>query len=299
MPSVPPFVHMTAMVNRWMSLRVAGVRCWWLVLLPVLAVLGAVNVIAVAGLISATLHRSVPNDWVQFKMAADRISSGISPYTIQWPWTFRWSPVAAWILVPLTAVGPIPWMVAQFASLLALPRRIALLALLTVPFWADVFEGNILTFAFVLAVLALKGSRLASLAFIGLAILVPRPLVIPVVVWLLWKRPDLRLPTVSIFAIHAVLVALTGYGGQWLQRLATSGDEIALHNAGPSALTGAWWIPIGLALAVLFTWRGRLGLASLAASPYLILYYWIFGLLEFVPVRSEAPVSDRGGRATA
>ena len=273
---------MTARVNRWMSLRVAGVRWWWIVLLPVLAVLGAVNVIAVAGLINASLHQSVPNDWVQLKMAADRISTGISPYTIEPPWTFRWSPVAAWILVPLTAVGPIPWMVAQFASLLALPRRIALLALVTVPFWADVYEGNILTFSFVLAVLALRGSRLASLAFIGLAILVPRPLMVPVVVWLLWKRPDLRTPTAVIFAIHAVLVAFAGYGTQWLQRLVTSGDEIALHNAGPSALIGVWWIPIGLALAVFFTWRGRLGLASLAASPYLILYYWLFGLLEFV-----------------
>src|SRR4029077_19759041 len=174
------------------------------------------------------------------------------------------------------------WMVAQFASLLAAPRRIALLALLTVPFWADVFEGNILTFAFVLAVLALKGSRLPSLAYIGLAILVPRPLMVPVAVWLLWKRPNLRTPAAGIFADHAVVVSLTGYGAQWLQRLMTSGDEIALHNAGPSALMGLWWIPIGLALAVVFTWRGRLGLASLAASPYLILYYWIFGLLEFV-----------------
>ena len=283
---------MTAMVDRWMSLRVAGVRWWWLVLLPVLAVLGAVNVIAVAGLINAALHQSVPNDWVQFKMAAERISGGVSPYTIDPPWTFRWSPVAAWILLPLTAVGPIPWMVAQFASLLALPRRIALMALLTVPFWADVYEGNILTFAFVLAVLALKGSRLASLAYIGLAILVPRPLMVPVAVWLLWKRPDVRIPTAAIFAVHGVLVVLTGYGGQWLQRLATSGDEIAMHNAGPSALIGPWWIPIGLALAGVFTWRGRLGLASLAASPYLILYYWIFGLLEFVQLASNSSTAN-------
>ena len=271
------------MVDRWMSLRVAGVRWWWLALLPLLAVLGAVNLIAVAGLINATLHQSVPNDWVQFRMAAERIASGVSPYTIDPPWTFRWSPVAAWILVPITAVGPIPWMVAQFASLLALPRRIALLALLTVPFWADVYEGNILTFALVLAVLALRGSRLGALAYIGLAILVPRPLMVPVAVWLLWKRPDLRIPAAGIFVVHAALVVVTGYGGQWLQRLATSGDEIALHNAGPSALIGPWWIPIGLALAVVFTWRGRLGLASLAASPYLILYYWIFALLELVP----------------
>jgi hypothetical protein len=271
-----------------MSMRVGGVRWVWIVLLPVLAVLGAINLIAVAGLINASLHQAVPNDWYQFKLAGERIAAGLSPYTVSPPWTFRWSPVAAWILLFLTAVGPLPWLFAQFASLLALPRRLALLALLTVPFWADVYEGNILTFAVVLAVLALRDSRAAGLVYLALVVLVPRPLFFPVAAWLLWQHPSLRWPAVGIFVVHAIGVLITGYGSEWLQRLVTSGDEIALHNAGPSALIGAWWIPIGLALAVLLTWRGRLGLASLAASPYLILYYWIFGLLEFVPVRRSS-----------
>jgi hypothetical protein len=271
-----------------MALRIGRVRAVWIALLPVLAVLGAVNFIAIAGLISASFHQGVPNDWYQFQLAGQRIASGLSPYAVEPPWTFRWSPVAAWMLLGLTAVGPFPWLVAQFASLLALPRRVALLALLTVPFWADVYEGNILTFSLVLAVLALRGSRVASLGYFALVLLVPRPLMIPVAAWLLWQRPSLRLPGVAVFLVHGLLVLIVGYGGEWLQRLVTSGDEIALHNAGPSALIGAWWIPIGVALALFFTWRGRLGLASLAASPYLILYYWIFGLLEFVPVRRTA-----------
>ena len=276
---------MSAVLYRWASTRVGGVRWIWIVLLPFLAVLGAVNLIAVAGLINASLHQAVPNDWYQFKLAGERISAGLSPYAVAPPWTFRWSPIAAWILLFLTAVGPFPWLLAQFASLLALPRRVALLALLTVPFWADVYEGNILTFSLVLAVLALRGSRYASLAYLALVLLVPRPLMLPVAAWLLWQRPSLRWPAVGIFMVHGIGVLLIGYGAEWLQRLVTSGDEIALHNAGPSALIGVWWIPIGLALAGFLTWRGRLGLASLAASPYLILYYWIFGLLEFVPVR--------------
>jgi hypothetical protein len=197
--------------------------------------------------------------------------------------------VAAWILVPLTAVGPLPWLGAQFLSLAALPRRVALLVLFTFPFWADVYEGNILTFSLVLAVVALRGNRLASLAYIGLVMLVPRPLMVPVAIWLLWKRPEVRLPSAALFVAHAVLVALSGYGGQWLERLATSGDEIVLHNAGPSAIIGAWWIPIGLVLGAYLLWRGRLGLASLAVSPYLILYYWIYAFLELVPVRDRAP----------
>ena len=276
---------MTRAFDRWTTVRIGRVRALWIALLPVLAVLGAVNFIAIAGLINAALHQSVPNDWYQFHLAGQRISSGLSPYAVSPPWTFRWSPVAAWILLALTALGPFSWLVAQFASLLALPRRVAILALLTVPFWADVFEGNILTFSLVLAALALRGSRLASLGFLALLLLVPRPLMFPVAAWLLWQRPRLRWPAVAIFAMHLVLVLIVGYGGEWLGRLVTSGDEIALHNAGPSALIGPWWIPIGLVLATFFTWRGRLGLASLAASPYLILYYWIFGLLEFVPFK--------------
>ena len=144
-----------------------------------------------------------------------------------------------------------------------------------------------MTFAVVLAVVALGGgraSRLASLAYVALVLLVPRPLMVPVAIWLLWKRPELRLPALGVFTVHAVLVLIAGYGDQWLQRLATSSDEIALHNAGPSAIIGVWWIPIGLVLGAYLLWRGRVGLASLAVSPYLILYYWIYGLLEFVPV---------------
>jgi hypothetical protein len=274
-----------AALDRWMELRIGRVRAVWIALLPVLAVVGAVNLVAVGGLINASFHQLAPNDWYQFQLAGQRISSGLSPYAVEPPWTFRWSPVAAWLLLALTSVGPLPWLLAQFASLLALPRKVAVLALLTVPFWADVYEGNILTFSLVLAVIALRGSRAASIAYIALVLLVPRPLMFPVAAWLLWQRAWVRWPAVAVFVVHLIMVLIVGYGGEWLQRLASSGDEIALHNAGPSALIGAWWIPIGIALAILFTWRGRLGLASLAVSPYLILYYWIFALLEITPFR--------------
>jgi hypothetical protein len=276
--------------DSWWSVRVLGVRWWWLVVLPALVVLAILNLVAVAGLINAALHRAVPMDWQDFRTAGERISSGLSPYVVLPPYTFRWSPLAAWILLPLTAVGPIPWLAAQFGVLLALPRRVALVALLTFPFWADVFEGNIMTFTLVLAVLALRGSRAASLAYLALVMLVPRPLMVPVALWLLWKRPELRIPTAAIFAVEAIGVALSGFGWEWLGKLASSGGEIALHNSGPSAIIGIWWIPIGLVLGAYLLWRGRLGFASLAVSPYLILYYWIFALLELVP-RNDGSVT--------
>jgi len=43
---------------------------------------------------------------------------------------------------------------------------------------------------------------------------------------------------------------------------------------------GSLWVPIGLVLAAWLTWRGRLGFASLAASPYWLPYYLFMPFLE-------------------
>jgi hypothetical protein len=51
-------------------------------------------------------------------------------------------------------------------------------------------------------------------------------------------------------------------------------------NLAPSHWIGVAWVPIGIALAAFFTWKGRLGLACLAASPYVLPYYLLMGFLE-------------------
>lgn len=49
----------------------------------------------------------------------------------------------------------------------------------------------------------------------------------------------------------------------------TAGQElVSPHNLAPSLFLGVWWMPLGLALAALFTLRGRLALARLSAAPY-------------------------------
>ena len=122
----------------------------------------------------------------------------------------------------------IPWMVAQFASLLVLPRRVALLALLTV----SLLGGRVRRQHPDFCVRARRAGATGKPRGVACLHRPGHPGTAsahgPVVVWLLWKRPGLRIPAAAIFVIHAALVALTGYGGQWLQRLATSGDEIAL-----------------------------------------------------------------------
>jgi hypothetical protein len=70
-------------------------------------------------------------------------------------------------------------------------------------------------------------------------------------------------------------------GVTWLLSLRQTGQEFgSIIDIGPSLVLGAWWVPIGIILAVILTWRGRLGLASLAASPYWLPYYPAMLLLE-------------------
>ena len=81
--------------------------------------------------------------------------------------------------------------------------------------------------------------------------------------------------------MHALVVVVTGWGPAWIGSLAASSAEIeSVLNFGPSRLIGWWWIPIGLTAAIILTWRGRLGWASLAASPYWLPYYFLMPLLE-------------------
>jgi hypothetical protein len=240
-------------------------------------------------------------DWNLFVTAADRIRSGIDPYGFAVAGeAYRWSPVAAWLFVPVSLIGPLAWRLLHVAAALALPdRRLALVMLLSWPFWFDFATGNVMVFVLLLAVFALRGNRWASLGFLAMTLLVPRPLMLPVAAWLLWKRPELRLPTLALFIIHGALVLASGWGQEWVARLLeTTSTQVGIHfDVGPSSLLGELWVPIGLALAAILTWRGRLGFASLAASPYWLPYYLMMPLLEVRRWYLPAPghLSDQGG----
>ena len=76
-------------------------------------------------------------------------------------------------------------------------------------------------------------------------------------------------------------MALSGYGLEWISSLFSVGGELnSPFNCGPSAFIGYFWVPIGAALAIWLTIRGRLGLASLAISPYWLPYYFLMLVLE-------------------
>ena len=143
-------------------------------------------------------------------------------------------------------------------------------------------SGNVLVFAFGASWTAVRGSRVGAWVFLAMVVLMPRPLFLPVVAWLLWRQPSLRMPAVCILTVNVALVLVSGLGPAWADRLLSTATSEMQHplNLAPTRWIGAVWIPIGLALAVWLVRRGSLGLASLAASPYLFGYYPLFGLLE-------------------
>lgn len=196
---------------------------------------------------------------------------------------FLWSPVSALLMVIIAPIGFYGWAALHVAALgLLRDRGLILLAAVSAGLWADLALGNTLVFVFVFGVLALRGSRFGSIAYIVLCALMPRPLQLPLLIWLLWQRPQLRIPATAIFIAHAGLVIATGYGAEWLGALMTTADQqiAAGPNWGPTGLIGAAWLVAGVPLAVLLTRHGLVGLAGLAMSPYLFPQYLLLALVD-------------------
>jgi hypothetical protein len=203
-------------------------------------------------------------------------------YVFQAEGPYHYSPLYAWLLVPLGWLGHWGFTALHLAVLpLFGNRRIVALMLVSWPFWFDAISGNVLTFVVLTAWWALKGNRVAIFAYLALCLLMPRPLMLPVAIWLLWKHAEWRLPFAGMVAINAVLVLMTGLADDWIPALFAATDTWQHKlNFGPSRLIGPAWLIVGIPLAAFLTWRGRLGLASLAVSPYLLPTYWLFAILE-------------------
>ena len=236
---------------------------------------------------------SVAFDWRIFVQAGERFRAH-SPdlYEVSGLYSFRHSPVMALVMPAVAWIGVIGIRLVTLASALAMPTwPMRLLTIASWPFAMDAQHGALITPIVLAAAWALKGSRTASVAFIILTLLSPRPLMLPIAAYLLWQQPWLRIPSVALFVAHAAAVLATGYAGDWLAMLSSQGtDPIAgPYNLSPTRFLGALWLPIGVALAVFLTWRGRVGWAGLAISPYVLPHYLLLLLLEIAPraVRRE------------
>ena len=234
-------------------------------------------------------------DWVQYVEAAGRLDGG-DLYAVTDTYAYRYSPLLAPVFGLLAPLGTFAWQGLHVVAAIALPSwplRVA--ALLSWPFWYDVETGNLMVFILLAAAWALTGNRLATGAYLLLAILIPRPLMLPVAAWLLWERPEWRVPFAAALAAHALAVLAIGWGPEWVGTIIAAGRDADLpSNVGPSRFIGTLpWLVIGLPLATWLTWRGRVGLASIAASPYWLPYYLIMPLLELVRPRASTEPPSR------
>lgn len=216
-------------------------------------------------------------------------------YAPRGSYTFVWSPVAPYALQLITPFGLAVWRVVTVICAFAMPTWPSrLLLVVSGPFWFDFANGNITTFTLLLAAWSLRGSRLATAGFIVVALLIPRPLFVPLLLWLLWKRPAWRLPFVALFVVHGGLVLTTGLGETWWTTVmsVTPGIQDGGLNLGPTRWVGLWWFVVGIPLAVWLTYRGRVGLAGLALSPYIWPYYLMFAVPD-----ANRPAPPTGGSA--
>jgi hypothetical protein len=253
---------------------------WWFPLLafPVVVV-ACIDAYMVARHIASmvTAWDGSASDWHNLAEAA----ALANPYDQPW---YRWSPVAIWLVGPITALGLTAWRIAQLTVVMTL-RDVRLIAVMiaSAPFWSDVQGGDAVVFLAVAAWHAARGSRIGTAAFLIFAMLIPRPLMLPLLIWLLWTRPAVRPWFVGLAVMHAGLVVATGLGAEWVNRLISTPSFEFDHftNIAPSRWIGWTWIPIGAVCAVWLARRGRLGWASLAASPYVFESYLLMLVLEF------------------
>jgi len=253
------------------------------------------------GLATVVIDHERAFDWDIYLEAARRFSLG-TLYDWQHPYFYRYAPQFAPLIGLVTLVGLPLWRIAHFVALAVLPsRRLALILLISYPFWFDVVTGNVMVFVLLAAAWTLKGNRAATAGYLVLCVLIPRPLMLPLLAWILWRRPEWRLPFVGIVATGILTAFPTGYLPEWIGSLFKTGaDEIANDfNLSPSQIVGAWWLLIGVPLAAWLTMRRRLGWASLAVSPYVLPYYVQMLGLELIQPRSEADRSSGESRATS
>lgn len=256
--------------------------------------LALVNAVLLPRALEALLAGAPAVDWQQLVEGGRRVF-GEGLYDSTDTYGFRYSPVAGYLFAVIGGMGTLAWRFLHVVAALALPTwPMRLVTLASWPFWYDVETGNILIFVLLAAAWAVRGSNLAVAAFVVVGLLFPRPLMLPVAAWIVWQRPDWRLPILVLAVAHVAAVALTGWGDEWVARLLTLGAEASSpNNLGPSRLLGTAWLLIGIPLAAVLTWRGRLGWASLAVShPYVLPYYLLMLVLElprrFFPRRTDA-----------
>lgn len=243
---------------------------WRFVLLTSYAI---VNVVLT--LMAVRLGPEYVEDWHTF----EAVVRAANPYAVTDPIPFVWSPVTVPLIEGIAALGYWPWVVAHVAVVFLLRSPLLIgLVLVSYGFAFDTAQGNTLTFSLIAGMLALRGSRAGSLAYLALLVLIPRPLLVPLGAWIVWRQPEMRWPFAAMIVAHAAIVLASGLAGEWIAAVLAYGGPA--WDIGPTAIVGAWWLVVGVPLAGWLTLRGRIGWAGLAMSPYILPQYLAWPLVE-------------------
>lgn len=258
------------------------------------ALYAAIGLFVVANLaqvglqIAWILLQSDGTDWHVFAVAWERFNEGTLYVEESWWYIFRWSPVAAPLLIPVAFIGENLWRLMHLVALAGLPGWRRLVALASYPFWFDVQAGNIMILVLIAAYWGLRGKAWAIGTTLVLALLVPRPLMVPLVAWLLWKQPGWRMPFAIMFVVHAGAVLATGYATEWIGVLLEATPQMLGDlNVGPSAIIGVGWLVIAVPLAAWMFWRGHPATAGVLLQPYWLPYYLLMPLADRYPPQSR------------
>jgi hypothetical protein len=234
-------------------------------------------------------------------------------------YTFRYTPLGALVFAPLAPLSveaaAVAWLLAKLGALAGAaawysrPWRgtdrllVVLLVVAFPPIIHDLVIGNIstITFLVVLAVARWPGLR-SGVALGALAILAPKPHIIPILAWMAIRRPRAFAAALATMA-GGLAVGLLVFGPDpWLDFLATLREPLErtfTANVGFSNLLGSPGVVVGVVVAVVL-WIGAvvrrgdagLGLAivsGIVLGPYTFIHYLAGALVAVEPVLRSRP----------
>ena len=250
----------------------------------ILTIVWTANLVLVTVTIAGFFVSDAGYDWLIFVEAGQR-AGGDALYVWDAHYAWSYSPLLAYVFAVIAPIGFWGWSLLHAAVLpLLRDRRLAVLALASWPFWADVYNGNTMVFVMVAAVGAFTRSPTATGLYLALCLLMPRPLMLPLLAWILWQQPAWRVRFAVMVVVNAALVIASGHAADWFDALRGVQEAVGTssRDIGPANLIGIWWIPLGALAGIILTLRGHVGWASLAASPYWLPQYLLMLMLEVV-----------------
>jgi hypothetical protein len=258
-------------------------------------ILSTINALALVILFQSDQVGVAP-DYQQYVAAVDRAFAGEPLYGPEWKW--RYAPVATYLMAPVVSIGLLGWSVLHVLALLFVrPWWLAILMLVSWPFWVDVVSGNTVTFVVVAGLVALRGSTSATYVYWALCLLIPRPFQLPLALYLLWRRRDLWRGAAGLAFAMVIVTLVVGQGSEWIAYLLERGAEnttlaFTIH---PAADWGAAWLLVGIPGAILLTLIGWPGLGGIVLSPSLLPQYLLIAVAHG-PSLLRRGVTQRLGR---